>query len=91
MSEIDLRALRKKTGLNQSQFYARLGVTQSGGSRYEAGRNVPKPVQMLAAIAYGTERQRAKALAQLTFADKPARGGANAHKKPRKPAALQAA
>ena len=38
---------RKATGLNQSAFWSRFGVTQSGGSRYESGRNLPKPVAML--------------------------------------------
>jgi DNA-binding transcriptional regulator YiaG len=38
---------RKSTGLNQSDFWSRFGVTQSGGSRYESGRNLPKPVAML--------------------------------------------
>ena len=32
---------RKKEGLNQKDFWARYGVTQSGGSRYESGRNIP--------------------------------------------------
>lgn len=27
----DIRELRKKLGLNQSQFWSKLGVTQSGG------------------------------------------------------------
>ena len=38
---------RKSTGLNQSDFWSRFGVTQSGGSRYESGRGLPKPVAML--------------------------------------------
>ncbi|WP_370701734.1 hypothetical protein [Thauera linaloolentis] len=32
-----------------------MDVTQSGGSRYESGRDIPKPVQMLLYLAYGTE------------------------------------
>jgi transcriptional regulator with XRE-family HTH domain len=50
-------ALRKKSGLNQQQFWSLLGVTQSGGSRYENGRNIPKPVQILVQLAYGTDRE----------------------------------
>lgn len=42
-----LRAMRKLTGLNQQEYWTRYGVTQSGGSRYESGRNVPKPAAML--------------------------------------------
>ena len=38
------REIRRKLGLNQQQFWSTLGVTQSGGSRYESGRNMPKPV-----------------------------------------------
>ena len=38
---------RKKLGVNQSAFWSNLGVTQSGGSRYESGRNLPKPVALL--------------------------------------------
>lgn len=39
-----LRAARKE---NQQQFWTRFGVTQSGGSRYESGRDIPKPTQKL--------------------------------------------
>lgn len=49
---IDARSLRLKLNLNQQQFWARLGVTQSAGSRYETGRNVPRPVQHLLRIVY---------------------------------------
>lgn len=43
----DIAAYRRARGENQSDFWSRLGVTQSGGSRYESGRNVPKPVRLL--------------------------------------------
>lgn len=46
-----VRDKRLKSGLNQEQFWNRLGVTQSGGSRYEAGRRVPAPVQKLLDMA----------------------------------------
>ena len=39
--------LRKSTGMNQSDFWKRFGVTQSGGSRYESGRNMPTPLKVL--------------------------------------------
>jgi DNA-binding transcriptional regulator YiaG len=58
-------AIRDKLGLNQSEFWGRLGVTQSGGSRYESGRKIPRPVQRLIAIAYGTDKQSADAVAAL--------------------------
>ncbi|MGL4265305.1 MAG: helix-turn-helix domain-containing protein [Afipia sp.] len=53
-------AMRKKTGLNQSRFWSVVGIGQSAGSRYESGRNIPRPVQMLLRIAYGTAAQSAK-------------------------------
>ncbi len=37
-------------GENQSVFWQRFGVTQSGGSRYESGRSMPKPVRMLISL-----------------------------------------
>ncbi len=43
-------AARQKAGINQSTFWSRYGVTQSGGSRYESGRNMPKPLRMLIAL-----------------------------------------
>ena len=43
----DLADFRNKLGLNQSDFWSRYGVTQSGGSRYEAGRNIPAPLRIL--------------------------------------------
>jgi len=45
-------ALREKLGLNQQQFWERVGVTQSGGSRYEAGRRMPRPVSELLRLCY---------------------------------------
>jgi DNA-binding transcriptional regulator YiaG len=49
---IDARAIRRKLGLNQQQFWSQLGVTQSGGSRYESGRNMPRPVAHLLRLVY---------------------------------------
>ena len=43
----DISTTRKKENLNQKDFWARYGVTQSGGSRYESGRNIPKPLAIL--------------------------------------------
>lgn len=48
----DYRTLRRKMNLNQSEFWGRLGVTQSGGSRYEDGRKVPRAVAVLAHLIY---------------------------------------
>lgn len=49
---LDPRSIRAKTGLNQQQFWTQIGVTQSGGSRYESGRNMPKPVRELLRIVH---------------------------------------
>ena len=38
----DIATTRKKANLNQSDLWKRYGVTQSGGSRYESGRSIPK-------------------------------------------------
>ena len=48
---IDPVATRQKLGINQTKFWSRVGVTQSGGSRYESSRKIPKPVQRLLVIA----------------------------------------
>ena len=50
--KIDARAIRRKLGMNQQQFWSQLGVTQSGGSRYESGRNIPRPVQHLLRLVH---------------------------------------
>ena len=35
--------LRRKLQLNQRDFWAPFQTTQSGGSRYESGREIPAP------------------------------------------------
>ena len=52
VEKIDAREIRRKLGLNQQQFWSKLGVTQSGGSRYESGRNMPKPVRELLRLVH---------------------------------------
>jgi transcriptional regulator with XRE-family HTH domain len=46
------REIRQKLGLNQDEFWQKIGVTQSGGSRYEAGRDMPKPVAELLRLVH---------------------------------------
>jgi transcriptional regulator with XRE-family HTH domain len=60
-----LKEYRRKHNLNQSEFWSRVGVTQSGGSRYESGRNIPRPVQILLQLAYGTPKQADDVVAWL--------------------------
>ncbi len=46
------RDIRRRLGLNQQEFWGMIGVTQSGGSRYESGRSMPKPVQQLLRLVH---------------------------------------
>jgi transcriptional regulator with XRE-family HTH domain len=50
--KIDPREIRRNLGLNQQQFWSKIGVTQSGGSRYESGRNMPRPVSELLRLVH---------------------------------------
>jgi transcriptional regulator with XRE-family HTH domain len=49
---INPREIRRRLGMNQEEFWTRIGVTQSGGSRYESGRSMPKPVQELLRLVH---------------------------------------
>lgn len=46
------REIRRRLGMNQYQFWTKIGVTQSGGSRYESGRSMPKPVVELLRLVH---------------------------------------
>ncbi|OGA24857.1 MAG: transcriptional regulator [Betaproteobacteria bacterium RIFCSPLOWO2_02_FULL_67_26] len=56
------REIRRRLRLNQQEFWSRVGVTQSGGSRYESGRSMPRPVRELLRLVHieGIELARAK-------------------------------
>jgi len=41
------KELRNKLGLTQGEFWAPVGVSQSGGSRYETGRKLPASISTL--------------------------------------------
>jgi hypothetical protein len=43
----NVKAYRTARGMNQQRFWAALGTTQSGGSRYENARDMPVPVRLL--------------------------------------------
>jgi DNA-binding transcriptional regulator YiaG len=58
-------AMRNRAGLNQTEFWSPLGVTQSGGSRYESGRAMPKPVQTLIPIVHGEKREAQRAVKRI--------------------------
>ena len=51
-----MRKLRRKLRLKQGEFWPRVGVTQSAGSRYETGgRKLPQPLKKLIELAYGNK------------------------------------
>lgn len=52
MLTIDIVELRKALGLNQTEFWAPLGVKQSTGSRYEKGRPIPYAIRSLIRVVY---------------------------------------
>lgn len=59
---LQAKEMRSKTGQNQSQFWNPLGVTQSGSSRYESGRAIPRPTQLLLTLKVGSKKDRLAAL-----------------------------
>jgi transcriptional regulator with XRE-family HTH domain len=46
------REIRQRLRMNQQEFWTRVGVTQSGGSRYESGRTMPRPVRELLRLVH---------------------------------------
>jgi hypothetical protein len=50
--KVDALKLRKSLRLTQAQFWSRIKVTQSGGSRHENERSMPGPVRKLLSIVY---------------------------------------
>lgn len=61
-----VREYRKNSGLNQASFWGRIGVTQSGGSRYESGsREIPQTIMTLLQLAYAPEYRARKTLEAL--------------------------
>ena len=59
------RLTRQKLNLNQAEFWSRLGVTQSGGSRYETMRRVPKTTQTVIDLTYGPLNAAVERLAAM--------------------------
>ena len=56
------REIRRRLRMNQQEFWSAVGVTQSGGSRYETGRSMPKPVCELVRLVHieGIDVSRAR-------------------------------
>jgi transcriptional regulator with XRE-family HTH domain len=61
----DIRDLRDRMGMKQSDFWKRILVTQSGGSRYETGRTIPKQVLLLIHLAYAETKGAERLLKEL--------------------------
>lgn len=61
----EVRELRRKLQLNQSEFWAPFQTNQSCGSRYETGRDIPDPVQVLLNIAFNTDAKAAAIFDEL--------------------------
>ena len=61
----EVRELRRNLHLNQPEFWTPFQTTQSGGSRYESGREIPGPVQVLLNIAFGTDAKAASIFDEL--------------------------
>jgi len=68
----ELIRLRQEKGLNQSLFWKRFGVTQSGGSRYEKGRPLPKSVRILLTLGTASEEEALALLAAMRSPADPA-------------------
>ena len=81
MKRIDLeniKVYRMSTGRNQSEFWCRLGVTQSGSSRYENGRRMPPPLAILVWLCEnGAIDENALAAAKRAVGTKNRRRGAS--------------
>jgi len=56
LKKVDTRKLRQGLGLNQAEFCECLEITQSGGSRYESGRPMPRPVRRQLGLVYLKEK-----------------------------------
>ena len=48
----NVRQIRRNLWINQNEFWSAVGVTQSGGSRYESGRSIPNAVRELIRIVH---------------------------------------
>ena len=59
LSPETLKELRKTRRENQTRFWKRFGVTQSRGSRFEQGMEIPSPVKILIRLYFeGVVKER---------------------------------
>lgn len=52
INRVEIIAYRKKKKESQRRFWARFGVTQSRGSRFESGAEIPAPVSILLGLYF---------------------------------------
>lgn len=64
-SGTNFKAVRDSLGMGQVAFWTPVFVSQSGGSRYEHGRNVPRSVMTLLRLVYASSDDAEAFLAQL--------------------------
>lgn len=59
MNGADIRNLRIKLGLSQTEFWTRVAVSQSAGSRYEKGlRELPYSEKTMIELVFGNRPDR---------------------------------
>lgn len=49
---LDTKALRKKLGLSQKEFWNAVSVHQSSGARYERGRHIPNATKAMIRLVH---------------------------------------
>lgn len=52
LDQAAVRHLRKQLGMTQQAFWEPLGITQSGGCKYETGHPMPNPIRTLVFVTY---------------------------------------
>ena len=74
----EIKLFRRKNEMSQAEFWSRIGVTQSGGSRYESGRSIPRPVQQLLHVVYAPDARSQRLVDYLRTWKAPAEAEADA-------------
>lgn len=67
MTGKDARELRKQLGLAQQEFWKRIGITRTDGSRYERRHKLPANVELLLELAYGTNDDAVSLVVELRW------------------------
>jgi predicted transcriptional regulator len=65
MTGKEVRLWRKSLGLRQSDFWGRVFVSQSRGSRHESGERIPRTVECLLRLTYCSENEALENLMRL--------------------------